>query len=349
VDLDFFFEANRTGIRMDIASQVTNIWVSPYELIPKVAGSLNAKTKVQVVHGVLLRVQFHDQKVFGHASLQSWPTLGDPSIEALLARVKSLHSGDVHDLLQCSLQSALLDAEFRGNERNAFSGLVVPASHATLTELSEQAVQQAREAGFSAVKCKIGRDLLVEGPHLEQIVRSFPDIRLRLDANDSVTSEFFLKWWLSLSDELKDAVDFVEDAFVGAANTELRRFPIALDRDLHASAQGQVDYGVWKPALLPRGQVGSLIDKGKFDRWVVTSYMDHPIGQSFSAYEAALLAQKCSSEVSTGLQTQACFEPTAYSDCLGEWSPHWSPASGYGWGFDRLLENEPWKLIYQSE
>ena len=82
-------------------------------------------------------------------------------------------------------------------------------------------------------------------------------------------------------------------------------------------------------------------------RVVLTSYMDHPLGQTFAAWEAARLELQFPGLVGLcGLQTHHLFEPDAFSEMLGPWSPKFQAPEGHGLGFDDLLHAQPWTRLY---
>jgi O-succinylbenzoate synthase len=47
-----------------------------------------------------------------------------------------------------------------------------------------------------------------------------------------------------------------------------------------------------------------------------------------------------------GVQTHHLFEPDAFSELLGPWSPVFQPPPGHGLGFDDLLDALPWTRHY---
>jgi O-succinylbenzoate synthase len=80
---------------------------------------------------------------------------------------------------------------------------------------------------------------------------------------------------------------------------------------------------------------------------VLTSYMDHPLGQTFAAWEAARLGlQFLGLPGLCGLQTHHLFEPDAFTECLGPWSPDFTAPAGNGLGFDDLLDALPWTRLH---
>jgi O-succinylbenzoate synthase len=63
-------------------------------------------------------------------------------------------------------------------------------------------------------------------------------------------------------------------------------------------------------------------------RIVVTSYLDHPIGQCFAAYEAG----KSGIREICGLQSHGVFAANPFGEELGELSPVFRPPSDKGLG-----------------
>ena len=79
---------------------------------------------------------------------------------------------------------------------------------------------------------------------------------------------------------------------------------------------------------------------------VVTSYMDHPSGQAFAAWEAARLDRLYPGRVGVcGLRTDHLFEAHEFSETLGPWVPQFTPPAGTGLGFDEWLEEIPWRRL----
>ena len=74
---------------------------------------------------------------------------------------------------------------------------------------------------------------------------------------------------------------------------------------------------------------------------VVTSYMDHPIGQLCAAYAAATanITSTC------GLITHVLFESDPFIERMRINGTRLVPPDGTGWGFDDLLESLPWQKL----
>lgn len=283
----------------------------------------------------------------GYASVHAWPELGDPSMDELLAMIRRGDHG--HPLIQNALHCAEIDAAARRQGRSIFEGVEVPKSHATST-LDFNHVKRLVESGFEAVKVKLGRDLLRESRVLRQIHQSYPDLRWRIDFNHAINTWEEVRSFLSgLGEALCEQIDFLEDpcADVGSLKTQgssVCELPVAVDRLLQ-SEHLSGSYRVLKPAAdLMEDELNAL--RGSGVRLVITSYMDHPIGQSYAAWWAAKLrAEGYLMSDCMGLKTHRLFEADPFTEALGDDNPEWIAAEGTGFGFDRVLQNISWEKI----
>lgn len=307
-----------------------DLWVSRYAL--EAGGRLNSRTDRVVLRGALVRLGA------GFGCLHPWPELGDPALEECLA---DLAGARRHRLVQRTVACLEADAAARIEERSLFAGLSVPESHATLPELSETVLMKALERGFSRVKVKsqtAGDETLSE---VRRLSARWPLVRWRIDFNEGGRGEAILRELAKWTVEEKQVIDFLEDPvpYHGRAWEVLAReggLPLANDRWMECD-RGESAVLVVKPA------VNELIDRGcvKVAQQVVTSYMDHPVGQAFAAWEAARAGVK----TVCGLQTHGLFKPDAFTEMLGEVGPTFRVPEGSGLGFDDLLEKLSWKRL----
>jgi O-succinylbenzoate synthase len=74
---------------------------------------------------------------------------------------------------------------------------------------------------------------------------------------------------------------------------------------------------------------------------VVTSYMDHPLGQLCAAYAAAYagITTTC------GLITHVLYEPDPFIERMQITDARLVPPGRSGFGFDDLLEGLPWRSL----
>ena len=294
------------------------IYYHPYEL--KTMRAMNSRSERRVISGALLRQND------GFGCLQPWPELGDaPLSEHLQLLAKDAPSA----LVQRALECCAMDGRARRAGISLFDGLSVPLSHATLVGFPNLSDLEALAAGgFEAVKIKISSRDLAKLAAWETV-----PLKIRLDANASLMPEEFLAATQALTDDVREAIDFVEDPC--SYDAEVWDFlraksgvELALDR-----GSGESGYGVrvWKPAVSEKPEW-----KG---RLVVTSNMDHALGQMFAAYEAAL----CGTGEICGLVTHGLFEEDEFFAAVQSKGPQMLPPSGTGLGFDNLLEGLPWK------
>jgi o-succinylbenzoate synthase len=226
----------------------------------------------------------------------------------------------------------------------------VPRSHATLATADLATVAEAVAAGFEIVKLKCGRDLAGEAKLLETLAAEFPALRWLLDFNEAMAAAAVTAVLTGLTEATRRAVDFVEDPcpYAEATWTELhRRTGLRLAVDLEAAPPTvAAQVMVIKPAIDEPFLLAEAALRNR-QQVVLTSYMDHPLGQAFAAWEAARLDLQFPGLPGVcGLQTHHLFEPSEFSEALGPWSPVFQPPAGTGLGFDDFLEALPWTRHY---
>ena len=313
--------------------------ISRYRLRSR--GFLNSLSNRRYFDGALIRVDG------GYGCIHPWPELGDPSLEKCLADLAGPRS---RVIVRRALRCAEYDRTARGFENSLFEEMEVPKSHATLTGMEAGEIAMAVDAGFTLVKLKAGRDLAAEGKFLEIAVEAHPTMRWRLDFNEAPTWEQAVGFLQGLTVQARAAIDFVEDPcpYSDHAWTALHResrLNLAVDREaspLSSAAQVMViKPAIDEPFLLAEAALANN------QRVLLTSYMDHPLGQAFAAWEAARLELQFPGLVGIcGLQTHHLFEPDAFTEALGPWSPDFKIPAGTGLGFDDLLDALPWTRLY---
>jgi O-succinylbenzoate synthase len=241
----------------------------------------------------------------GFADVHPWPELGDAQLDEQLAL---LGRGETTALTRSSLRLAALDGDARRRGVSLFEGLTIPASHWPGND---------PPPGFDTVK-------------LKRVMEVPAHARIRIDFNARLTAEEFVRVAETLP---KERIDFIEDpcAYDEAVWRDLRErtgLRLALDR-----FEGMADVLVHKPALQSEWP--------RHDDVVVTSYMDHPVGQFGAAYVAAthVVNARC------GLFTHVLYEPNEFIECIEVEGARLLPPRGTGVGFDDLLERLPWREL----
>jgi O-succinylbenzoate synthase len=248
----------------------------------------------------------------GFADVHPWPELGDLPIDGQLAL---LARGELTPLTRASLHLARIDGDARRRGVSLFEGLTIPLSHWPGNDPPR---------AFDTIKTKG----VVEFPE---------DVRIRIDFNARITAEEFEQLAKSLP---KERIDFIEDpcAYEPWVWRDLQNktgLTLAYDQPSTANRQPPTDVRVLvhKPA--------KQTDWPSHNDVVVTSYMDHPVGQFGAAYVAALHR----TNARCGLFTHVLYEPDAFLERVQSDGARLLPPPGTGIGFDDLLEDLPWTSI----
>ena len=313
--------------------------ISRYRL--KARGFLNSISNRREFEGALIQIDG------GFGCIHPWPELGDPTLEKCLADLAGARRWPI---VRRAIRCAEFDRASRVFDNSLFEEMEVPASHATLAKADVAEIALAVEAGFTTVKLKAGRDLTDEARFLDEMAAEYPQLKWRLDFNESPTPGETTEFLLGLAEKTRAAIDFVEDPspYSETAWKEMRRqtrVNLAVDREA-APLSSAAQVMVIKPAIDEPFLLGEAA-LGHQQRVVITSYMDHPVGQTFAAWEAARLGLQFPGLVGMcGLQTHHLFEPDAFTEALGPWSPDFKVPDGTGLGFDDLLDALPWTRLY---
>jgi len=314
------------------------VWISHYQI--KSHAKLNAASSRREFSGVLIRIGS------GFGCLHPWPELGDPTLQKCL---QDLAGPRRWPIVRRAVRCAELDGISRENDEWLFEEMEIPASHATLISKDAATVAAAAEAGFATVKLKAGRDLAAVAKFLNEQVAAFPKLMWRLDFNETSEAPEMAEFLKSLPDDTRRRIDFIEDPcpYSETTWTNLKLTTgvrLAVDRQVAPNCDA-AQVMVLKPALdEPWLLAEAAAKRGR--QLVVTSYMDHPLGQCFAAWEAARLGLTFRGLVPVcGLQTHHLFEPNAFSEYLGAWSPTFPPPGGRGLGFDDLLDALVWTRL----
>lgn len=322
-----------------------------YTLHPRAA--LGSHAGASGRDGALLCVE-EESQTRGYADLHPWPELGDLTCKEQLARLKR---GEKTPQVELSLKFAASDARARFAGRSLFAGLDIPKSHYLITDLISFGKQQLNvliAGGFSHIKAKIGRRPDEEVAAIERIDKQLnSEIKWRLDANANLTfqavAEMLDTVRLQLgADRFYRMFDFIEDPcpYSAAKWHELHdRFDIgiAVDREIDKlNDLKSVSHVVIKPAVQDYLSVAKCAaDAGK--RIVVTSYLDHPVGQLHAACAAGTLRHRFGSMVDIGgLLSSGAYRSTSYSEALRVRECRLESPGGLGIGFKHLLDGEKW-------
>lgn len=305
---------------------------SLYELICK--RPIETKKTYTSRKGALLQVELEDGHK-GYADCHPWEELGDLPLQTQLDLLKD---GRCTRLTARSIHFAKADAFARSKKQNLLESRKIPMSHYLISKLDRDSLNEINSAsgdGFTHFKIKLGNDIAKEEELLREIVKNFPKLKLRLDFNNKLTNEQFISFldhWTSLH----QMIDFVEDPFpfnYATWRQVQETFKVALAADEHYKAA----YGHPEAAkvLIMKPAIHTLkpIDMGQ--RLVVTSYLDHPLGQMSAAYMASFACEE-----PCGLLSQHTYQSNPYAEMIEHKGPWLKGVKGHGFGFDELLKKQ---------
>jgi O-succinylbenzoate synthase len=308
-----------------------SIFVHRYALKARGDLPLNRLSQRVKFEGALIKVDG------GFGCIHPWPELGDDPLDQQLL---ALANGSRTLLTARTLRCCRLDSQARAAKKSLFDGLTIPRSHYSLPPGSLSV-----PPGFSRVKFKASSS----AEAVERIQGLPSHLRVRVDFNQGLSPAELTEFWIALG-ESRDRIEFIEDpvrlvdSIWNQVITPLWSV-IAIDRNI-GNVGGGPAFRIVKPAVDDLAEQEPLAEM--FDqRLVFTSYMDHPVGQLFAAFEAASsLKRNPSRVVECGLVTHHLFdEADAFVSALGPPVPELEIPSGYGLGFDDLLNNLPWTLL----
>lgn len=315
-----------------------------HEYVLQSGSPLNSASTRRHFPGALIRVGD------GYGAVHPWPEFGDDPIEVQL---EMLAAGQLTPQTDLAMQCAIEDGAARRAGVSLFADLPVPVSHYSWSFAQDTAPQMDRvlSEGWPAIKAK-------GFPHWGETLRfvescanvsAGSELMLRVDFNGCLARADFERFIEFMALKAYRRLDVIEDPFPYDAESwkacqDRWGVALALDKGWQSATDG-FDAVVVKPA---RRDWRIVAEKFPDAPLILTSAMDHPLGQTFAAYQAALAWRDLGgSRISLcGLCTQHLFQPDAFSDRLittgGQFTPD---TSGGGLGFGDLLEGLPWRRM----
>lgn len=283
----------------------------------------------------------------GFAALHPWPEFGDASLEIQL---QTLRDGGTTPLLERALHCAALDGEARRQGVSLFEGLEVPRSHYSWSQSrpTDWQLDYMQRNGFTALKTKGFANYGETRRFLECIAKNAPQLKLRVDFNGCLDRPTFAKFLEFMPVRVYRQLDLVEDPFpYDAAAWQGCRdqwgVRLALDKGWRSGTTG-FDAVVIKPGRRDWRTVNTHLPGTPM---VLTSAMDHGLGQVYAAYEAALARREHGALVDQcGLITQHLFDADPFFERLSVIDGVLQvDRAGTGLGFDDILYDLPWEPL----
>lgn len=334
------------GILMPTSEKLNDqqLFYTLYELIPlEDSKIMNRALKRQ---GALLKVVFSDGKM-GYADCHPWTERGDAT---LLDQLKMLKNGEMTSLTAQSLRMARYDASARERQISLFEKLCIPRSHYLIPNILNMNATKWKAClsqSYQTFKIKLGLSLKEEIQALYQAVtHGITKRSLRLDFNDVLTPSNF-KEFLEKCEPILEYIDFIEDPFVFDPQAwkhfqDVFQISLAADKQVLKALKypEAVNTLIIKPAIFPFDSLHSFAQFSSF-RVIVTSYLDHPVGQLGAAFWAASndIKDEC------GLVSHQVYHENAFSQLLKVEQGRLIPPKGICLGFDELLDVQEWKNI----
>jgi O-succinylbenzoate synthase len=285
----------------------------------------------------------------GVGCIHPWPEFGDAPLSEQLAL---LQSGHPTPLALRALACAALDSTARQAGVSLFQNLEIPASHYSWSfgHPTTPQINRLLQENWPALKAKGYPNWGETLRFLEACQRSAQstDLRFRIDFNSCLDPAAFHKFIEFMPLRVYRSIDFVEDPYPYHPETwsdsqQTWGIPLALDKGWQSASTG-FDAVVIKPARRDWRSVAALHPDRNL---IFTSAMDHPIGQMYAAYEAAVARQELGDQVGLcGLCTQHLFSPDAFLERVLSPGGHLQPdLAGGGLGFGDLIETLPWRRL----
>lgn len=289
----------------------------------------------QARHGALLRFEFAEG--IGYADCHPWESLGDLPLRQQL---ELLQQGRLTSLTSRSLHFARIDAIARAQGVSLFDGLKIPPSHFLIPDLlcwNPKDLDNVLQKGYTHLKIKLGQDMDAEVPCLKALLQHC-ELQVRLDFNNRLSKSQFEEF---LSKVDRQRIEFCEDPFPYDPMSwgEIQKQGVALALDFGSEraiqAHSSAVYLIVKPAVQDETPFLAITHQ----KIVVTSYLDHPLGQMAAAYVAGRIQRVNPSNVVTGgFLSHSVYLENPFSRALKA-GPAFAAPFGTGFGFDKCFVN----------
>ncbi len=314
-----------------------------YDYLLRSGVALNSASHRRVFPGALIRVGS------GFGCVHPWPEFGDVTVDEQL---RLLSEGITTPVTEMALRCAEIDGAAREAGVSLFEGLEIPRSHYSwsFAQATEPQIQRVVNEGWQAIKAKGYANYGETRRFLEQCARvgEKSGLKLRVDFNGCLDAHSFSQFIEFMPLRTYQQLDLIEDPFPYDATAwqQMQQrwgVKLALDKGWRDGSTG-FSAVVVKPA---RRDWRIVADRHPQHPLMLTSAMDHALGQMFAAYEAALAREQIGDRVGLcGLCTQHLFEEDGFFERVSSPGGLLQPdLSGGGLGFGDVLERLPWRRL----
>lgn len=326
---------------MPDSTSIEPVYFHRYKL--RSGAALNSASVRREFDGALIRAGD------GFGCIHPWPEFGDAPVEEQL---RLLGEGHPSRLAELALRCCRLDGAARRAGRSLFAGLEIPRSHYSwsFSQETEPQMDRVLGEGWAAIKAKGFANWGETLRFLDSAAKAGErgGLRLRVDFNGCLDAHGFTKFCELMPLRVCRSLDFIEDpaaydAVLWESHRQRWGVRLALDKNWQG-AEGGFDAVVVKPSRRDWRMVAARFPEQPL---VLTSAMDHGLGQMFAAWEAAVANAELPGRVGLcGLATQHLFERDAFLERIASPGGVLRPApGGTGLGFDDILEGLPWKRL----
>lgn len=317
------------------------IYVHDYLLRSGVA--LNSASHRRTFPGALIRVGS------GFGCVHPWPEFGDVPVEEQL---RLLAEGITTPVTAMALRCAEIDGAAREAGVSLFDDLEIPQSHYSwsFAQATEPQIQRVISEDWPALKAKGYANYGETRRFLELCARAGEKsgLKLRVDFNGCLDARGFSQFIEFMPLRTYKQLDLIEDPFPYDASLwkeAQQRWDVklALDKGWRDGTEGFSSVVV-KPA---RRDWRVVAERHPQHSLMLTSAMDHALGQMFAAYEAAMAKEEIGERVGLcGLCTQHLFEGDGFFERVQSPGGRLQPDfDGGGLGFGEVLERLPWRRL----
>lgn len=344
------------------------IWYSKYQLYSKTA--LNSRVKQISRNGALLRVKDEEGRI-GYSDVCPFSEMGDHPLDLELKKISTMKPTALGGK---SLIFACSDAIVRSLKQSSYEVSIKLKNHFLICDVMQfdlNRTEKLKAEGYTEFKIKIGSDLERETIQVEKLLNRLSlKNKIRLDFNGKLSRDQFVVWFEKNQNWLRSSLEFIEDPFsydakswstlsdsmgvhfaldLEARTTDVENPEATLGAILEEGAIG-AKVIVVKPAIQNEDRIFELFNNSS-KKFVFTHYMDFPVGQMCAHLAAQKFMKKltlnnCSDQMlSCGLQYHDSYDGVVAQSFIQNDGPYIIPPTGYGFGFDKFLENQTWTSL----